>query len=346
MLPRIFQNATTIHHHHASHTSIYSHSHAVDHWSLSHIHIMPTPLQKSVQIALSEFIKGSEGENDAIDVLRTFQQEATLLYEGRNCIDLLKQDPFEHLEGVQPQVKRLCSILQVTDSHRVVTKNGYSYMDAVVRLPADAAMHTVGVTDNVQLVFRYERQTTINPAPNDGDAAAENTVVTYSIDLSRDHGPNERLLWVQVFANGSTPSALPAQNLEEEMGCDEDDWEDMEEEKDEEDAADLEDAQEETNPVSTGSANGQAPTKDAQDCDRFAAGMDPDALTRFLQWSCLGPMDEATAFFLLMTFPFYEHEWDLVSYILDGVFGYEKDDSDNDNSDNEEEAEAVDMDDL
>ena len=32
-------------------------------------------------------------------------------------------------------------------------------------------------------------------------------------------------------------------------------------------------------------------------------------------------MHEGTAFFILMTFPFYEHEWDLVGYLLEETFG-------------------------
>jgi hypothetical protein len=42
-------------------------------------------------------------------------------------------------------------------------------------------------------------------------------------------------------------------------------------------------------------------------------------------------IDESTAFFILMTFPFYEQEWDIVGYVLDEVFGHEGDGSDEDN---------------
>jgi len=65
--------------------------------------------------------------------------------------------------------------------------------------------------------------------------------------------------------------------------------------------------------------------------DRFAAGMDPDVLRAFLEGSHLdrAELDDDVAFFLLMSFPFYESEWDLVGFALDAVFGYD-DDSESD----------------
>ena len=56
-----------------------------------------------------------------------------------------------------------------------------------------------------------------------------------------------------------------------------------------------------------------------KELDCYAAYMDPKTLTDLLMWSQL-EMDEYTVFFLLMTFLFYEHEWDLVGFVLDTVF--------------------------
>ena len=58
--------------------------------------------------------------------------------------------------------------------------------------------------------------------------------------------------------------------------------------------------------------------------------MDPDVLHHFLQWANLMPMGDATAFFLLMTFPYYEHEWDLIGHVLEEVFGSGSDEEDED----------------
>jgi hypothetical protein len=276
---------------------------------------MPTPLQKSVQSTLQGFIENEneKEEHDAIDVLRTFQNEANLMYETLALKDLIRQDPFVHLEDAKPQVENMCSLLQVTDCHRVVTKLGYSFIDAVVRLPMADSNH-------LQLSFQYERRRLSDD--NGG------TTVTYSIDMSRNHGPNERLLWVQVFAMGSAPSHLPAKSLQED-GDGGDEWEDMDEdeegnEKITQDKEQLPNAADDT---------GDADDTGAEDCDRYVAHMDPDALGRFLEWSGLGPINEATAFFFLMTFPFYEHEWDLVGFILDSVFGFNDDDDDENEQD-------------
>jgi len=51
-------------------------------------------------------------------------------------------------------------------------------------------------------------------------------------------------------------------------------------------------------------------------CDKFYAGIDPDALSAFLEWTQL-ELEDLAAFCLLFSFPFFEHEWDLPGYILD-----------------------------
>jgi hypothetical protein len=303
---------------------------------------MPTPLQNSVQGALQVFVanENEKEEHDAIDVLRTFQQEASLMYETLALKALIRQDPFVHLEDAQPQVKRLCSHLRVTDCQRVVTKLGYSYIDAVVTIPVAAAETGSTTTtadtaasnnndDHLKLSFQYERRRLSDD--NGG------TTVTYSIDMSRNHGPNERLLWVQVFAMGSAPSHLPAKSLDEEEDDEEgeDGWDDMDEDGTNEQMNESKSELPNEDADDGGDADADSKGFDALvgDCDRYVAHMDPDVLGRFLEWSGLGPINEATAFFLLMTFPFYEHEWDLVGFILDSVFGF----NDEDGGDDEDE---------
>jgi hypothetical protein len=71
-----------------------------------------------------------------------------------------------------------------------------------------------------------------------------------------------------------------------------------------------------------------------QDC--YVAYLDPDLLHDFVRTHFSDKhsikqnayISEATAFFILMTFPFYEHEWDIVGYVLDEVFGHEDDEDD------------------
>ena len=64
--------------------------------------------------------------------------------------------------------------------------------------------------------------------------------------------------------------------------------------------------------------------------DSYMVHLDPDLLHEFLKFTGLQSMDEGTAFFLLMTFPFYEQEWDLVGYVLDEIFGAEGDEGGHD----------------
>ena len=74
---------------------------------------------------------------------------------------------------------------------------------------------------------------------------------------------------------------------------------------------------------------GHSPLFDPNDThDKFSANLDPEILHEFCESCDLLPMTEATGFFLLMTFPFYEHEWDLVGYVLDEVFGAGDDNDD------------------
>ena len=61
--------------------------------------------------------------------------------------------------------------------------------------------------------------------------------------------------------------------------------------------------------------------------------MDPEVLETFLESTKLTSLNEATAFFLLMTLPFYEHEWDIVGYVLDTVFGGEEEESEESDED-------------
>lgn len=186
------------------------------------------------------------------------------------------------------------SIMKVLSCSRIVTLDGYSRNDAVIEWAKDSAMK--GVLSNVQLTFHYEQRRKEHSNNNDSR-------IVYTIDVAKDYGEKQRLLVVEVFAKGDGPSSTPAEPLED------DEWEDADNQDDAMDA--------ESEPV-VETVKEQGETQ--QECDRFAAYMDPDVLSDFIKWTQLG-MDEYTTFFLLMTFPFYEHEWDLVGFALDSVFG-------------------------
>jgi hypothetical protein len=71
--------------------------------------------------------------------------------------------------------------------------------------------------------------------------------------------------------------------------------------------------------------------------DLYSVDLDGDLLHDFLDCTGLEPMPEDKAFFLLMTFPFYEQEWDLIGYVLDEVFGMDDEEGDHDNNDDDHE---------
>jgi len=76
--------------------------------------------------------------------------------------------------------------------------------------------------------------------------------------------------------------------------------------------------------------------------DKYIAYLDPDLLHEFVAMNLgaigkqYSSINEATVFFILMTFPFYEHEWDIVGMVLDEVFGHEDDDGGGDDGDEDE----------
>ena len=72
----------------------------------------------------------------------------------------------------------------------------------------------------------------------------------------------------------------------------------------------------------------QAEEADIDTRDQYVAFLDPDVLQSFAESARLLPIHDATAFFLIMTFPFFEHEWDIVGFVLEQFFGDDSDDDD------------------
>lgn len=150
------------------------------------------------------------------------------------------------------------------------------------------------------------------------------THVTYSIDLSKDHGMKERLLFVEVIAAGDGPSAKEALPFDD--GTD-GEWEDFDGVDSQ--GADVENMEESgdggkelSDRTNTESSSGIG----ADGRDRYQAWADPDVFVKFMKWTKL-ELDESSSIFFFMTFPFYEHEWDLVGFVLDSVFGGGDDES-------------------
>lgn len=323
-----------------------------------------------------------DDEHDSLDVYRTLQQQANLLFHTQRVKDHLASDPFERFREphLRTQLGRLSQNVQVTQFDHVATAAGYVLIEAAVDIqplpPSNKSSSRSShrptgrnpkqpkqQQQSIALRCRYEREAIVGTTNSSNPCS-----VRYSIDLCRDScGPTQPLLWVQVFAPGGTPSSNGAKCLdddEDEDGRSEnnddagDGWSDME---DNDDAAqeeaeaggesggpeergskrsktsaepkalvDLPDATKEASTTTSSSASSTEPH------DHFTASIDPEVLQSFLDKVQLGDVNEATAFFLLMSFPFYEHEWDLVGFILDEVFGMESDEEDEDDDEEEE----------
>ena len=306
----------------------------------------------SLSTTIREQLVGLAGKDSsehlAIDIYRIVQVQAELLYHTERIRQHLAEDPFRALQGLNTQ--DIGEKLRVVDYECVRTRQDYVRIEAHVDIDGDAKKRP----GNPRLVFVFERET-----PSQGPA----TMLTYSIEFAPDASrANCKILWVQVVATGSYPSKKPAINMSER---EDDEWSDVTRDDggqfavhEQGDGADEEHGHVAGEEQGGGgqdignrrkrikrsdglldetSCHDQTATDDRQDLDRdeehdrFVAHMDADILAEFI--SLVGEMDEATAFFLLMSFPFYETEWDLVGFVLDAVFGSQ--------SDEEEEEEAT-----
>jgi hypothetical protein len=287
-----------------------------------------------------------------MDIYRQVQRQATLFTQQEHAVQAIRQCP--HLKLIQPtSLESFLSRFTVTDYDCARTREGVVRIEVSVQLVAARKnMDTIlskkrkhkviktkngpqqqlpSVAHDLNLTFAYERDPLEQPG----------TVVNYSIELSSNHGKREKLLWIQVVADGCEPSRQSAAiNMDEtELPVDDDSWEDME--SDNGSACSNQQEQPETQPSERDANNVSTDVEQSDEDnvddlptlpprpDRFVAGIEPECLSVFLNVADLGPIDELTAFFLLMAFPFYEHEWDLVGFMLDSIFGAESDDDNN-----------------
>jgi hypothetical protein len=297
-------------------------------------------IRPHVRSIISNLLESQEGYHTREDVLRVLEEEAMLMKETQYIIDTLDSDPYEQFVNVKPQITRLKRILRVISCSRIRATNDYCRIDAVVAFQE---------TDNLQLTFRYERK---RRKDNDGRITREGFHIRYSIELSVNHQQRENLIVVEVWAANNWPSiqkAVCINQMLQGMNKDDDDddedgWEDIEEGNEDdgggaavekETSTDVKESQQ-TNAKrqklsGSGEIENDVPATDETDDnkdepDSYLAYLNPDILFEFLELTGIvtksaDEMNDGTAFFLLMTFPFYEHEWDLVGFLLEEIFG-------------------------
>lgn len=315
-------------------------------------------LRPQVRTVLQNFVAQHQDHHTASDILRVLQEEAALLKETQDVRDALTSDPYEHFESLKStkSMRRFQELLQVTCCDRVRVGATVARTHAVVAWPTKK--------NYMELTFLYERRPRSGIPP--GENGEVGCQVSYTIELSYDHGQRQRLLEVVVWAASNVPSHEPAVCIQNELEEEEGGWEDIDDDEAETDGAGTaEKIEKETtkdattttisssssssaSPPNVSPANkkqktedkvGQENDKDPRDTtietkDQYVAFLDPDVLESFLDSAGLSPMEDATAFFLLMTFPFFEHEWDLVGYVLDQFFGGGDSDDEGENDDN------------
>jgi hypothetical protein len=203
-------------------------------------------------------------------------------------------------------------------------------------------------TGDFNLHFTYARSsmTSIHPC-----------TVSYTIDVCNTADqPCQPLLWVHVYAAGVVPSSDSTSHAININDADDDDqWSDINDENESENnddepiddnvhepsrnagstscgvnTPDVETSVSQIDNHKVCSDNGD--NENGSTVDQYEAGMDPDvvsilvshlsSMTKKLsvksnELACYG---DITIFFLLMTFPFYEHEWDIVGFLLKAVF--------------------------
>jgi len=319
-------------------------------------------LRPQVRAAIQNFLTHHQDHHTAVDVLRVIQEEATLMKETEDVRDALSSDPYEALKSSIPakNLERFQQALRVTMCDRVRMGTSVARTHVIVAWPTK---------DNMELSFLYERRPRKGMLPGTAGSGCQ---VSYTIELSYNHGQRQRLLEVMVWAASDVPSHEPAVCIQNEMDNEEeeeeDEWEDLDDNEGEQEEAETDVAPTKdtigttaTTSISSSSSspdvvpankkqktdlqqddgttsnennpNGDMVAKDSSFRDEYVAFLDPDVLQSFLESAGLlsEKLDDATAFFLLMTFPFFEHEWDIVGFVLDQFFGEGDDESDDEN---------------
>jgi hypothetical protein len=287
-------------------------------------------LTPSVQGVIEQFLASKHEYHTKADILRVFRDQSELLYERQVVLDVLTQDPMNQFDGHPKVMERIQRLLKIVSCHRLTTYEGLSVIESTIQLDKDDQMKFVD--NNIQISFRYERRPMPTKDIHDGHASHDGTYIVYTIDISKDFGRKLRLMTIECWARGQVPSVQLAKLI--------DGWEDMEEDEiDMETTRDI-DESEDTNSHKSEQADISQEvdmheskddsvsldnTDDDDDADRFTANMDPDVLETLKSSSGLEVEDEFMLF-LLMTFPYWEQEWDLVGFALDAIFGDDDDD--------------------
>jgi hypothetical protein len=173
---------------------------------------------------------------------------------------------------------------------------------------------------------------------NDHDKFTPKTIVTYKIDMSVDHGQKETLLGVDIYALGEHPSVEEAVPMmcydDEEDGNEERHMNRMADDDDDDEGNNADDGCHDTEELTSKfRSRGQSLSKyddefeeievtdsdnlkgETGEGDRFAVVVHPQRFVAFLDRVNMN-LNERSVIYFLLTFPLYEHEWDISSFVL------------------------------
>jgi hypothetical protein len=289
----------------------------------------------SLNDQISEHIKqsvqyfGDSDEATIEDILRMYFDQISMMLITEQVRSAFALDPFQHLKEHIPNgtMTKIMDSLDVVSHDSVRTLDGYVRNEAIVRFSVKKydvvankkrpRMKEINSScDTMELQFRYLRTSML----------VDTSTISYNIDLltttNNIKAAPMPLLWININAASNVPSNGKAINM-----CDtennDDQWSDVNDD----------DSNNSTNPdvtVKTSTAEKGDMDSIYSNVDRYEAGMDPDVaahLEQFLQqpnyqlsMDVTTAYNDITLFFFLMTFPFYEHEWDVVGFLLTAVF--------------------------
>jgi len=174
------------------------------------------------------------------------------------------------------------------------------------------------------------------------------TIITYKMDYSIDYGKMEPLLGVDIYASGNAPSveeAIPLVNDDEDVcmdgsgdpeeanqckvkSCNDKKCKGPEEcnvKQSKQDNAEFE----EIVMSDDDEANSQNDSGENGNGDRFGVFVNPEIVVDFLNRANMN-LNERSVFYFFLTFPFYEHEWDICGFLLTALFDDDEDEMEED----------------
>ena len=290
--------------------------------------------------------------------------------ETQGVLDMFDADPMEQLGEVKPQTERLKKLFRVTSCHRVRVGCDYARIDAEVtfakcqhlqltfryeRKRQDDDGQGCHIRYSIKLSKNHQQRQNlivvevfapqnfpsagkavcINQAMKDGNDDENSIDGWEDIDKEDDFRATSNHSKSVAVDDSKTlhteQEQQPKQASKRQKISNSPHQESQSHDKDH--TTKLDDKTIRTDVKECNIAENDKDDDETPTTDSFLAYLDPDLLQEFLETTGFQTDSEGTAFFLLMTFPFYEHEWDLVGYLLDEIFGFGDDEKEEEESD-------------